>query len=91
MPRSSAVDSGSALCSFYLFDLILGSCLGPALPAIAHACLRVVVEVDGATALLLDILRLCAVVLATLLRLVREDGNVMPRRRMPVGVVVPLL
>ena len=62
-----------------------------ALSLVALAGIRVVVEVDGAAALRFDILRLRSVVLATFLGLVREDGNVVPRRRVPVRVVVSLL
>ena len=65
--------------------------LGPGLPTIASASIRVVVLVDGAPALLLDILRLRTVVLATLLRLLGENGDVVPRRWVPVGIIIPLL
>mmetsp|Transcript_7474 Transcript_7474/g.13029 ORF Transcript_7474/g.13029 Transcript_7474/m.13029 type:complete len:538 (-) Transcript_7474:219-1832(-) len=61
------------------------------LPVIAHAGVRVVVQAQGAAAFLLDVLRLRHVVRAALLRLIREDSNVMPRRWVPVGIVVPLL
>ena len=83
----SQISQRGRTASLYRFLLPLG----PGLPTIASASIWVVVLVDGAPALLLDVLRLRTVVLATLLRLLGENGDVVPRRWVPVGIIVPLL
>mmetsp|Transcript_49458 Transcript_49458/g.115409 ORF Transcript_49458/g.115409 Transcript_49458/m.115409 type:complete len:253 (-) Transcript_49458:32-790(-) len=56
-----------------------------------QARLRMIVLWLAAISFSLNILRLCLVIGTPPRRLIRDHSNVMPRCRMPVGVVVPLL
>mmetsp|Transcript_61341 Transcript_61341/g.134302 ORF Transcript_61341/g.134302 Transcript_61341/m.134302 type:complete len:327 (-) Transcript_61341:16-996(-) len=61
------------------------------LASVGNASSRVVVLRQSAVAFVLHILRLCSVVFTTLLWLLRQDGNVVPRGWMPVGKIVSFL
>mmetsp|Transcript_49178 Transcript_49178/g.114762 ORF Transcript_49178/g.114762 Transcript_49178/m.114762 type:complete len:340 (+) Transcript_49178:3289-4308(+) len=61
------------------------------LSPIAGTGVCLVVQRQRAVTLRFHVLGLSTIVLATLLRLVGEDGNVVPRRWVPVGVVISLL
>ena len=82
----AALDAASAFWWWFLPRILLCP-----LPIVGNAGVCIVVRRDRAGTLGLDILGLRAIILASGLWLIREHGNIVPRRGMPIRIIVPLL
>jgi len=82
----TALDATNAFWWWFLPRILLCP-----LPIVANAGVWVVVSRDRAGTLGLDILGLRAIILASGLWLIRQHGNIVPRRGMPIWIIVPLL